>query len=166
VSQAAPYRHFADKQALLAAVAEEGFRAMTAGMRHDAAGHATDPVGRLRALGLAYVQFARSHPAYFRVMFGPEVANRVAYPGLHAAAGEAVELLRATVADCQRAGLVVGGDPVDLAVATWSATHGLASLLVNGQLHDRGGADPAALAERVTAAIFLGIAASRPSVSG
>ncbi|HET8576665.1 MAG TPA: helix-turn-helix domain-containing protein, partial [Methylomirabilota bacterium] len=58
VSQAAPYRHFADKQALLAAVAEEGFKALSEAMRRASAPHEGDPLGRFRALGEAYVEFA------------------------------------------------------------------------------------------------------------
>lgn len=62
----------------------------------------------------------------------------------------------------------MAGDPTELAVATWSATHGLAALLVDRQLEGRGAEQPEGLAERVTAAIFLGIAAptARPGRSG
>jgi AcrR family transcriptional regulator len=79
VSQAAPYRHFRNKEALLAAVAEEGFRAMAEAMGRRAAPHRADPAGRLRALGRAYVEFATRHPAHFRVMFGrvPSIAPRI-----------------------------------------------------------------------------------------
>lgn len=156
VSPAAPYRHFKDKRALLAAVAEEGFRLMAAQMRAAAAAQ-PDPINRLRACGLAYVAFARAHPAHFRVMFGPYVANRSAYPGLKEAASESFALLEARIADGQKAGFIADGDVRSLAIATWSTTHGFASLLVNGQLDERGGDDPDALATRVTAALYLGI---------
>lgn len=157
VSQAAPYRHFADKDELLAAVAEEGFRLMAAGMRA-AAEHPNDAIRRFRACGLAYIAFARAHPEHFRVMFGPYVANRAKYPDLKDAASESFGLLEARIADAQKAGFIVDGDVRSLAIATWSTTHGFASLLVNGQLDERGGgADPADLASRVTAALFLGI---------
>ena len=157
VSQAAPYRHFKDKRELLAAVAEEGFRLMAAGMRAAAAEHPDDAIGRFRACGLAYIAFARAHPAHFRVMFGPYVANRSAYPALKEAASESFGLLQARIADGQKAGFIVDGDVRGLAIATWSTTHGFASLLVNGQLDERGDDDPEALALRVTAALFLGI---------
>ncbi|MBI4637768.1 MAG: WHG domain-containing protein [Candidatus Rokubacteria bacterium] len=80
----------------------------------------------------------------------------------------ASDLLRSTLVECQRAGFVMAGDPTELAVATWSATHGLAALLVDRQLEGRGAEQPEGLAERVTAAIFLGIAAptARPGRSG
>jgi hypothetical protein len=91
-------------------------------------------------------------------MFGPELADRSAHPGLQAAATESFELLREAIGECQRAGLIVGGDPTDVAVALWSTTHGLAALLQHRQLEERGTRDPQALAERVSALMFLGLA--------
>ena len=156
VSQAAPYRHFADKQALLAAVAEEGFRAMTAAMRGAVSGHGDEPLLKFRALGLAYVEFACGHPAHFRVMFGPELADRSTHPSLADAAAEAFTLLVAAVAHCQTAGFAREGDPEELAVTAWSTVHGLSALIVNGQLGGRG-APVDQLAERVTQNLFLGL---------
>lgn len=157
VSQAAPYRHFADKQALLAAVAEEGFRTMTQAMREASASHEADPLGRFRALGLAYVEFATKHPAHFRVMFGRAAADRSSYPSLRAAAAETFGLLVEAITDCQRAGLVRQGDPEELALAAWSGTHGLSSLAVEGQLVLLGKREPEALAQAVTSTIFFGL---------
>jgi AcrR family transcriptional regulator len=157
VSPAAPYRHFTDKDELLAAVAEEGFRLMTTGMRTAAAAHPDDPIGALRACGLAYIAFARAHPAHFRVMFGRYVAKRAAHPDLREAAGEAFAQVEACILAGQNAGFVVEGDVTSLAIASWATIHGLASLLVDGQLEERGGGDPDGLAAAVTAALFLGI---------
>jgi AcrR family transcriptional regulator len=156
VSQAAPYRHFADKQALLAAVAEEGFRAMTAAMQQAMGPHEDEPLLKFRALGLGYVGFARTHPAHFRVMFGPELADRSAHPSLAEAAAEAFRLLVAAIAACQKAGFAREGDPEELAVTAWSTVHGLSALIVNGQLGARG-APIDDLGERVTQNLFLGL---------
>lgn len=158
VSQAAPYRHFASKQALLAAVAEEGFRAMGQAMRAASAAEADDPLARFRALGLAYVDFATTHPAHFRVMFGRAVADRSAYPSLREAAGETFGLLVSAIVDCQQAGLVRSGDPAELALAAWSATHGLAFLWVDGQLTGRAGGTLEDLGRAVAANTFFGLA--------
>ena len=158
VSQAAPYRHFACKEALLAAVAEEGFRTMGQAMREARAAEGDDPLARFRALGLAYVDFAMTHPAHFRVMFGRAAANRSAYPSLQEAAGETFDLLVTAIADCQRAGLVRPGDPVELALAAWSATHGLASLWVDGQLAGRAGGTLGDLGKALAAYTYLGLA--------
>jgi len=156
VSQAAPYRHFRDKEALLAAVAEEGFRSLTEALLQAAAPHAGDPLGRLRARGLAYVDFATSHPAHFRIMFGRGAADRSAHPELMKAAREAFEALVSGIRECQDAGIVRPGDPEELALCAWSATHGLAMLAVDGQLGERA-VHLDALAQAVTASVFFGL---------
>src|SRR3954464_1315173 len=70
VSHAAPYRHFRDKNALVAAIGEEGFRLLTRAMRQEiAAADPGDVLARLRASGRGYVLFAVRHPAYFRTIF-------------------------------------------------------------------------------------------------
>ena len=72
VSQAAPYNHFADKAALLAAIAALGFKEFAAAMRHEMSA-AEDPRARLNATGIAYVAFATSNPGLFKLMFGSSV---------------------------------------------------------------------------------------------
>src|SRR5690625_1859557 len=71
VSQAAPYAHFKDKQALLAAVGTRGFNRLADYLSR--AEHAGAPSDRTRLLGRAYVAFALDHPMLFRLMFGPEL---------------------------------------------------------------------------------------------
>lgn len=157
VSQAAPYRHFTNKEALLAAVAEEGFRAMTAAMRKATAACGDSPLERFRAIGLAYVEFAASHPSHFRVMFGRETADRSAYPSLREAAAGTFRMLVDAIMDCQRAGLVRSGEPQDLALAAWSSVHGVAALLVDDQLARVVGKPASELAEIITRSLFLGL---------
>ncbi|MBI5629115.1 MAG: TetR/AcrR family transcriptional regulator, partial [Candidatus Rokubacteria bacterium] len=127
VSQAAPYRHFADKRTLLAAAAEEGFRALTEAMRQATTAHGDEPLGRFRALGLSYIRFAVSHPAHFRVMFGREIADKSAHPDLLDAAAVTFGLLVEGLAGCQRAGLAREGNPAELAISAWAAVHGLSA---------------------------------------
>ena len=134
VSPAAPYRHFSGKEGLLAAVAEEGFRAMTDSMMKARAHHCDMPLAGFRALGLAYVRFAASHPSHFRVMFGPDVSDKSAHQNLREASERAFGVLAKAISDCQRPGLVDGVEPRELAVAAWATFHGLATLLVDGQL--------------------------------
>jgi AcrR family transcriptional regulator len=156
VSQAAPYRHFRNKEALLAAVAEEGFRAMVELMGRRSAPHRKDPAARLRALGRAYVEFAARHPAHFRLMFGRMPVERTAHPGLQAAATAAYGLLIDAIRDCQTAGLARAGEPEELALCAWSAVHGLSALMVDGQLGERTGPlEP--LAQAVTDTIVRGL---------
>jgi AcrR family transcriptional regulator len=129
VTPGAPYHHFADREALLRAVAEEGFLRLEAGLiaARDAA---ADAGARLEALGLAYLGFAISHPGYFRAMFHGD-ANSLgpAEPGLRA-----FHLLRDAVLACQEAGLAPPGDPAPLVLTAWSAVHGFATLWVDGAL--------------------------------
>jgi AcrR family transcriptional regulator len=158
VSHAAPYRHFKDKAALLAAVAEEGFREMTQDMVDAAGGAGPDPMDRFQATGLAYVRFAVSHPAHFRLMFGPAVPDKLAHPSLAESARQAFSTLMDQIAACQTAGLVRGGDPADLALPAWSIVHGLASLIVDRQVGSGDASATEELARTITAAVMLGLA--------
>src|SRR5262245_4317965 len=88
VSEAAPYWHFSSKEALLAAVAEQGFAGLSEAMvrvRERVRGRRV-----LRELVIAYVRFALTHPSYLRIMFGPEIADKRAYPTLHSTAERAL----------------------------------------------------------------------------
>jgi AcrR family transcriptional regulator len=160
VSEAAPYWHFADREALLAAVAERGFAEMARGMG-ELLGQATGPRERLRALGVAYVRFALAHPAYLRVMFGSEVPDKGAHPALKEAGDRTFEMLVQGIREAQATGHVQSGDPRELAVAAWALVHGLAALLIDGRLRDhaRSAKDAERLAERVTGVFMTGLAA-------
>jgi AcrR family transcriptional regulator len=154
VSQAAPYRHFANKEAILAAVAEEGFRSLLAAIRQSVQACDDVPLARLRAVGIGYVTFATSHPSHFRVMFGRDLADRSAFPALRQVADDTLAMVVGAIADCQRAGLVRPEEPAaDLALIAWSSVHGLSALLIEGVL-DRPVAD---VAEMVTRDLFLGL---------
>lgn len=85
VSHSAPYRHFANKEELLAAVAEQGFRRLTERMVEQMA-HAPDDIARrFEAMAIAYVEFAAENPAHFRVMFGRDVPDINKHAGLREA---------------------------------------------------------------------------------
>src|SRR5262245_46366279 len=128
VSEAAPYWHFADREALLAAVAERGFSEMAKGMT-EIWTEARHPRERLRELGVGYVRFALAHPSYLRVMFGSEVPDKSIHPALKEAGDRTFDLLVHAIADAQAEGQVRPGDPRELALAAWALVHGLASLL-------------------------------------
>lgn len=154
VTHAAPYRHFESREALLAAVAEEGFTELQSSLE-GAASNAAHPAEALQATGIAYVRFAVDHPAHFRVMFGPGAAP-CDHPSLAAASEGAFGVLVETISRCIEARVVVRRPPAELALAAWSMVHGLASLLVDGMLGGAG--DPEALARGVTAHLFDGLA--------
>jgi AcrR family transcriptional regulator len=159
VSEAAPYWHFSSKEALLAAVAEQGFVGLAAAMA-DVRERIKGPRRQLQELGVAYVRFALAHPSHLRIMFGPEIRDKTAHPSLHAAGKHAFGLLVATIADAQRAGHVRRGDPEDLAVSAWALVHGLSALLIDGQLKERvqTSQDAETLASRVTKLLQTGLA--------
>jgi len=136
VSHAAPYRHFRDKDQLVAAIAEEGFRLLTAHMRAELANAPADRPAGLRAIAWGYVSFARAHPGYFRTIFGGVVAeDRGSHtPSLQAAGQEAYQVLRTQIAAGIRGGWLRSGDPEEMSLAAWSLVHGLSMLMIDGQL--------------------------------
>jgi len=159
VSEAAPYWHFVDREALLAAVAERGFVEMAKGMM-EIWSQAAAPAERFRALGIGYVRFALAHPSYLRVMFGSEVPDKAEHPALKEAGERTFALLVRAITECQTVGQARSGPPEELAVAAWSIVHGLAALLVDGKLKDHAAtaAEAERLAHTVTDLFMLGLA--------
>jgi AcrR family transcriptional regulator len=162
VSEAAPYWHFADREALLAAVAERGFVLMTKEMM-EIWSRPAEPGKRFRDLGVGYVRFALAHPSYLRVMFGSEVPDKAAHPALEEAGTRTFGLLMQAITECQAAGQVRSGDVQALAVAAWAIVHGLAALLVDGKLKSHADSAAAAeqLAQTVTGIFMQGMAPRR-----
>jgi AcrR family transcriptional regulator len=150
VSAAAPYRHFADKAQLLAAVAEQGFiqlhETLTA-----AGDNVSDPKNRVIELARAYVRWAVAHPDYYQVMFGAETI-KAEHPGLLRAGTQAFDDLLDAISGCHELGMMRGGDPLEIAGPMWSLVHGIASLAIGGDLHQVGiHEDPEAMVSRAVA---------------
>lgn len=161
VSHQAPYSHFADKAALVAAVAAEGFDQLASRMEAAAERAGPDPVARLRAIGLAYVRFARERRAHYQIMFSGELEAQAAPSETHAGA-RAFNLLLGAVAACNPP-----GEPFAEAVAAWALVHGLASLWLSGPLAkmSRGHATLDVLAAAVTNAFTRGFTTAREGSS-
>jgi AcrR family transcriptional regulator len=125
------YLHFADKQALLDAVCEEVFEQLHGVMR-DAAAEGQDVFDGLRRQGNAYVRFALANPEHYRIVFmkehDRERAELASAPDALIASGAFGHLVD-SVRACVEAG-VLEGEPAELAVALWAATHGVAALLI------------------------------------
>jgi AcrR family transcriptional regulator len=140
VSHSAPYRHFANKEELLAAVAEQGFRSLTERMLAQMAGAPDDVARRFEAMAIAYVEFAVENPAHFRVMFGRDVPDIKQHPALRDAHSVTNGLFRMGVAqvlsEADKIGIRVEADHFTL--MAWSLVHGLASLAVDGRVGDVG----------------------------
>ena len=123
VSHAAPYRHFPHREALLAALAAEGFAMLGKAQREAAA------AGGLRAMGEAYVRFARQHPQRFRLMFGGQL-QIARHPALREIATKTFEGLSGALA-----ARVPGAQGArDASIAAWALVHGLAQLLLGDRI--------------------------------
>ncbi|USA43149.1 TetR/AcrR family transcriptional regulator [Spongiibacter taiwanensis] len=130
VSQTAPYRHFKDKNALLAALAIEGFRRFFALCEPSEREPRADK--SLLMFGLAYVHFAKTHTAMFHLMFGPVLTPRNEYPDLFAAGREAIYKVRAGVERGFKSGELRELDDVaSIAHTVWAAVHGVATLMLD-----------------------------------
>jgi AcrR family transcriptional regulator len=157
VSPQAMYNHFHDKAALLGAAAEEGVRELARWL-HEAAAKSSGAGERLEAVGVAYVLFASSHRDHFRLLSAPELSDRAADSALSAAYEEAFAVLLEAIERCQRAGLVRRGTPRELALSAWSMVHGLAWLVVDGQLAmARVTGDPSEVARSALRTLWKGL---------
>lgn len=153
VSAMAPYRHYPDKEALLAAVAARGFEGLRDALRAaDAAGSTGQaPAGHaLVAQAAAYVHYARTNPALFRLMFGPRSPG--AHPELATAGEAAYAVLAARVA----AETPAGSDREAVALGCWSLVHGLALLFLDGRVSEKTAASGDDVARRVAQAMLVG----------
>lgn len=160
VSHAAPRRHFATVGELHLAVAEGGYRKLREHLMKRADEQpGAPPLRRLRAVGVAYVEFAATNTGHFRAMFHARVSDRPASHPLGQAAGAAFDVLVGAIRQCQEAGEVRAGSPRELALGAWAIVHGLAVLAADRQLANRGfsSEDPMALAREVTQQLFLGL---------
>jgi AcrR family transcriptional regulator len=138
VSRTALYRHFADKSTLLAGVAGEGFRTLRAVLvaAWESAGQGLDG---LDAMGIAYVQFAVTHPSHYRVMFGGFVDSGAKDPAFEQEAASAFDALVDALRALQQGGLIRTDDLPQLAQFVWATVHGVAMLGIDGQLQHQDG---------------------------
>jgi AcrR family transcriptional regulator len=133
VSQAAPYNHFADKAALLAAIAALGFMEFAAAMRREMEA-AVDPTERLNATGIAYVAFATSNPGLFKLMFGSNVKQESGNPDLDAARISAYEVLRGAVQSVHASGPRHPQQEELESLGSWALVHGLSTMINEGTI--------------------------------
>lgn len=133
VSRAAPYHHFKDKDALLAAVMTAGFHMLTQRIR-DAIDPIEDPWQRIVHMGRAYVHFALNEPMLSRMMFGDSLLDKEEHPDVRDAGQESFSLLMQLVIECMALpDARTEVDPLTFAMGAWSTVHGLSLLLVEGK---------------------------------
>jgi AcrR family transcriptional regulator len=132
VSPAAPYRHFADRDTLLRAVANAGFQAFGAALSR-ATRSDGDAQRGFRAMGDAYLRFAREEPGYYIAMFSAPLAEG---GGSETAGSAAFEALIDAIAAALAARAITAPDLRNLALQIWSLSHGVATLAAAGRLHE------------------------------
>ena len=134
VSHTAPYSHFADKQALIAAISTEGFRQLYERLSGVTEKYKTKPSTQLIEVAWAYVQFALDDRDRFKVMFSGVLENEKEYPEFVAESQKNFQLVKSIVEANQAAGTLRSG-PLDLvALSAWGIIHGFIMLLLAGQI--------------------------------
>ena len=132
VSPSAAYRHFADREALLAQLAQIGFERLRESMAGAAAAAARrQPKTAVRAIGSAYVRFAVAEPELYRLMFGAQRVDKSKYPELGAAAAQAYDTLRTAVMRMAPHAPQGSEELERLTLRCWAMVHGLASLRID-----------------------------------
>jgi AcrR family transcriptional regulator len=130
VSHAAPRRHFADRQALLDALAESGFARLGAELRGAAERAGEDYEARLRAANLAYVRFAVNDAALLELMFAGK--HREQAGALHEAADRAFLVILQLIEEGQAGDVLEPGDPERIGLLLFATMQGIAALVTAG----------------------------------
>ena len=134
VSHTAPYRHFKDKESLLAGIAEVGFDLLGAQLAMAVASHPGDPAAQFQEAGQLYMKSALKHPQCTQLMFGAILPCDDTYPALRAAGDAAFDGLKMIIEEGQHTGVFKQGDIELMALSAWSGIHGLSLLVIGGNL--------------------------------
>jgi AcrR family transcriptional regulator len=134
VSHAAPYSHFADKQALIAAISTEGFRQLYERVSVVAEENKTKPSMQMVEVAWAYVQFAMDDRDRFKVMFSGILEKEREYPEFVVEAQRNFQLVKMIVEANQAAGVLRSGPSDLVALSAWGIIHGFVMLLLEGQI--------------------------------
>ena len=151
VTAAAPYRHFADRDALMEELAARGFAMFGERLLKAWDLGRPDTVKAMHRMGTAYLGFARDEPGLYSAMFGS--VRTLEAPNAGAAADRALDVLfQASAAILRDHGAPVTGAR-DLAFQVWSLSHGIAMLTVAGHLAPRSGCDPEGIMDSAASAL-------------
>ncbi|HBX69030.1 MAG TPA: TetR family transcriptional regulator [Chloroflexi bacterium] len=136
VSHSAPYAHFADKQALIAAISTEGFRQLYDQLAAAVQQSQGDPLQQLVQATRVYCDFALADSAHFKIMFSGVLEMEDDYPDFVDISLKNFNLVIEIVENCQQAGILKPGPAEELAVTVWGLVHGVVSLMIEGQVSE------------------------------
>jgi AcrR family transcriptional regulator len=135
-SPATIYLYFKDKNEIIHALHQDGFRLLNEHFRHLAA--FPHPFERLIEMGKAYIRFATSHPQVYDLLFMRSEPMEHVIQCLHDEWKEgdrAFDTLKQTVVQCQQAGYFPGFESQSLAMMIWSSIHGICALRISGHMN-------------------------------
>jgi len=133
VSHTAPYNHFSDKQALLAAISTTGHEQLHQILLDTFEKYKENPTGILPEIAWAYLQFALDNPAKFKLMFSGALEEERNHPAFMEISGKSIALFGEIIAFCQSKGQFAEGDAQRIAVKLWSSVHGFTYLILENQ---------------------------------
>jgi AcrR family transcriptional regulator len=134
VSHSAPYAHFVDKQALIAAISTEGFRQLYERVSGVTEKYKSQPAQQLIEVAWAYVQFALDDPDRFKVMFSAVLEKEKQYPEFVAESQRNFQLVKMIVEANQASSQLRSGPTELVALSAWGIVHGFVMLLLEGQI--------------------------------
>lgn len=136
VSHTAPYRHFKDKESLLAGLAAVGFNRLAGQLAAAVAAHPGEPAAQLQEAAQQYMQLALENPQCTQLMFSDILPCDDTYPELKASGDAAFDGLKTIIEEGQERGVFKQGEIELLALSAWSGIHGLSLLAIGGNLPD------------------------------
>ncbi|MEM6527518.1 MAG: TetR/AcrR family transcriptional regulator, partial [Chloroflexota bacterium] len=135
VSASAIYRHFANRGALLAAIAEDGFNRLADIHREIRLDETAPTSERFRRMGVEYILFAAENAEQYRLMYGSDAVEREAYPNLNIAAQRLSREVLKMIRVCQVGRVLRRGDARQMAYTVWALSHGAAMLVIDGHVN-------------------------------
>lgn len=134
VTHSAPYAHFADKQAMIAAISTDGYKKIHERIVRVKETYPDDPQRQLVETAWEYVQFGFIEPDHFKVTFSGTVEKEREYPDLVEITAQTFEEFRQLIIRCQQCGLIDPGEPDLVAVTLWGLVHGFVNLIQNSMV--------------------------------
>ena len=132
VSATAPYRHFDSRQALLAALATEGFRELGSRLEQDPSRLTREPAVVFFEAGMTYVTYARENGVKYHLMFGDKIGDFTDHAELLAASQACYGHFEAMLQAGIDTGVLLQIPVRELGAAVWSMVHGIAGMLIAG----------------------------------